>query len=145
MDDDGRGAVGEGELEGHSEASRTHGQAVGAEGADIVAALGDEWHGSQAAGIVEVLVDVKGIVGLVECTAARLAAQALLSLCQQGEKVGGIAFVEGLSEFGQNDFAPFRHLGADCGGLSSFDARRFSRYNALAFVTLSTLPRAKDE
>ena len=67
-------------LSGIGQPGGTERQALGAETAGLATALLDEGHGGEAAGVVEVLIDIEGVVGLVEGAIARPVAQAALGL-----------------------------------------------------------------
>jgi hypothetical protein len=58
-------------------------------------------------------VDIEGVVGAVERTEARSAAQVLLSLGHQRMNVAFIGVVKGLGQFGEDDFAPVGDFGGD--------------------------------
>ena len=75
-----------------------------------------EGHSGEATGSGEVLVDVEGIEGSVEGAEAGRAAQAALDGGHQGVEVTDVGLVEGLGEFGQDEFTPVLHLGGDEAG-----------------------------
>ena len=109
------GAIGEGELERHRQASGAQGQARGIELASVlgVAAFARKgYRGETAGGVVFAIkmgINVPGIESRIE----RSIAQPLLDLRHQRKEVGHIALVEGLGQFGQHELAPVRNFGDD--------------------------------
>jgi len=102
----------EGGFDGHGQ----HGLAEGETG--LVEGTGDappfgKGDGGEATGLVEVLVDVVGVKGRVESAETRRASESSFRAGHEGKKVGGIALVEGLGEFGKDKFPPAVDLGAD--------------------------------
>jgi hypothetical protein len=78
-------------LQGHGQAGAAEGQTVCVEELPVVPATGIG-HGREAVGLVEVVVDVEGIEGGIQCTEARLAPQVLLA---HFDAVGGHASLGG--------------------------------------------------
>jgi hypothetical protein len=113
------GAIGEGELERHRQASGAQGQARGIELASVlgVAAFARKgYRGETAGGVVfaiEMGINVPGIESRIERSEARRVAQPLLDLRHQRKEVGHIPLVEGLSQFGQHELAPAWNFGND--------------------------------
>ncbi len=71
---------------------------------------------SKATGEMEVLVDIEGVIGLVECAEAWLATEVVLGALHEGKKEALVALVERLREVGQDDFGQVLDLGDDDAG-----------------------------
>ena len=65
---------------------------------------------------MEVVVDVERIIGRVQSTGTGSEAKTLLGQGHEGEEVGNVGAVEGLSKFGDDEFAPARDLGGHNAG-----------------------------
>ena len=107
------GAVEIDQLLAHGQPGRAQRGAIRTELAPRAALARVERHGSKAAGLVEVVVDVMRIKRRVEGAVARPTAQPGLDLGQQRAEVRDVALVEGPGTLGQHDLGAVGHARDD--------------------------------
>lgn len=105
----------EGGLERHGQPRLTERKTFRREGLPVSVTVGPG-HCSKATGEMKVLVDIEGIVCLVEGAETWFATEVALRTLHEGMKVALVALVEGLGEVSQDNFSQILNLGDDDAG-----------------------------
>lgn len=108
------GAIDEGALEVHGQTGCTKGCIFLVKKTNGTT-LG-QWDSDETTSGVKILIGVKRIVSSVSRAKGRSFTQATFHLSHERKEVRRVAFVEGLGQFGQNEFAIARHFGSNDSG-----------------------------